>query len=189
MRPAVPSNRAVAVAVIVAAHAAGFAAIGAGGATPVAAARPAIVLRDVAEASRLEVTPPPPTFVPVAVDLAAPVFATGDAADAGKCELASAVQEALANDDAIRRAIDAVPPASRSVANAVTVWNGAWTALGGSVWADPVRAAVVAQVRAASPRCRDATITGPRLLMVAATGRSTALAFGSGVWRWADLLS
>ena len=43
-------------------------------------------------------------------------------------------------------------------------------------------------ILAAAPGCREVEVTGPRLMTVGGAGRPVALAFGSGVWRWADLL-
>jgi len=41
-------------------------------------------------------------------------------------------------------------------------------------------------VRAAPASCRDASVTGPRLLLIASASGNQVLAFGSGQWAWLD---
>lgn len=189
-----PPARSAAAVLIVAVHVAGLVALG-GGAAATSAARPTIVIHDIPGAPLPEAPPPPLVLAAIAVDVAVPaieIAGDGPAAASGECRLATALQAALAGDGAVRRALAAVPAEDRSLANAVMVWDGHWapaTALGGTPRANPVREVVVDQIHAASPDCRQAAITGPRLLVVTATESPTALAFGSGVWRWADLLS
>ncbi len=187
----VSPSRSLLVAVIALAHVAAFATSLSGVAERVTA-RPAIVVHDIAAPSIAEPPVPRLALAAIPVDVAAPtVDIAGEQPAPGGCDLATALQAALASDAAVGRALAAVPAESRSVANAVMVWDGRWAgaaALGGTAEANPIRAIVVDRILAAAPGCREVEVTGPRLMTVGGAGRPVALAFGSGVWRWADLL-
>jgi hypothetical protein len=114
--------------------------------------------------------------------------ATAGGGDADACRLAERIQSALASDPAFRSAVSNIAPEKRSVANAVMLWNGQWMELGGRETA-PIRSALTRFVREASPACRQEPVTGPLFLYVEGRPRTTVLAVGSGVWRWADLLA
>lgn len=110
---------------------------------------------------------------------------------AGPCALAENVEAALRSDPRVGRAIARIPVAARSVSNALLLWDGAWAtpaSIGGTAALVPIRAAVEAQVRAAPAPCRDEAVVGPRLVVVPGSDRPIVLAFGSGRWRWAEIL-
>ena len=91
----------------------------------------------------------------------------------------------------VHASLSQVPREARSVANAIMLWDGRWmeaSDLGGSTIADPIRAAIIEQVRFESPACRDMPIRGPRFITLVATPANIVLAMGSGEWRWSDLL-
>jgi hypothetical protein len=137
--------------------------------------------------------PPVPVDAAVAVQVEAPVVETApeiDLVGAGPsdCALTDAIQAALRTDSATAQALGKVPPASRSVANAVMIWDGRW-ATGATSALAPIQRIVVASIRAAPAACQAAAITGPRLIMVPDGSGSAVLAFGSGVWSWAQLLT
>ncbi|WP_419816716.1 hypothetical protein [Glacieibacterium sp.] len=140
----------------------------------------------------------PPVVAPalvetvVAVEVEAPLVDAPSAVPAvgparGDCALTDDIQSALRSDGATAAALSQVPAASRSVANALMIWDGRWGD-GNSALA-PIQRIVVASIRAASPECQAAAITGPRLIMVPDGKGSAVLAFGSGVWSWAQLLA
>lgn len=140
-----------------------------------------------------------PDSMPVVADADEPSFeiaverneAAAGLSGAG-CELTQAVQSALRESPDVRSALDRVPPHARSVANALMLWDGRWievAALGGAATLDPIRASIIASVRAADPLCRAASIVGPRLLLIEDASGMTVIAIGSGTWAWADLLS
>jgi hypothetical protein len=127
-----------------------------------------------------------------AADIAEPAAAlAGLAPGAAGCDLSDAVLARLHGSPAVTAAIERIPRAARSVADAVLLWDGHWIdagAVGGSDALEPIRIAVVSAVRAAPAPCRDASVTGPRLLIVAGTDGNRVLAFGSGQWTWAQVI-
>ncbi|MGI4879747.1 MAG: hypothetical protein ACRYG4_19900 [Janthinobacterium lividum] len=185
--------RSVAVAGVGLLHAGVLVVLGLGGQVGAAPALPAsaITVRAITGAAPAPVARVPLRLQAVATDVAPPAFdiapaAGGTGSDAG-CQLLGAVQSALSSDDGVRRVLAGIPAAT----SAVMLWDGRWhdDTLGGAAATNPVRQAIVARIAAAAPACRDATMTGPRLLVVASGNTSIALALGSGTWRWAELLS
>ena len=107
------------------------------------------------------------------------------------CRLAEWLQNVLATDPEVVAALARVPPASRSVANALMLWDGRWVATLDRSGADlmaPVRRRLVEGLLAAPEGCREDLIQGPRFIAVAEPQPATVLAVGSGIWRWSDLL-
>lgn len=171
---------------------------------PLAAQRDAVmmVIAIPAEATTPSVLPQMHETVVVA-DVAAPVFDTVAAlppapADTGvtpvigadECGLAETVGAALRGDPVVRGALQHIPAQSRSVANAVLIWNGEWSdaeSVGGEAILSPIRNAVIASVAAAPEACRSAAVVGPRLLLIADAPRPMLLAMGSGIWAWGQL--
>ena len=107
----------------------------------------------------------------------------------GGCDLTEIIQAAVRDDVDARSALQSLPQAAHSVANAIMLWDGSWTA-DKPTSADaltPVRKVLVATVANASTACREAVQAGPRLVTVAGPP-DMVLAIGSGRWRWGDLL-
>lgn len=136
------------------------------------------------EAPRFEMAPPPAATPPQALP-------------PGGCAMTTYIEAALAQQPAVARAAAAVPRAARTVANVVTLWNAGWAdprALGGDPVLAPIRQAISAAVRSAPAACQAETMMGPRLVLVteapADTGGDSTLvlAFGSGQWRWDELI-
>lgn len=168
-----------------------------------AAAMPAAAIVTVTEIAAAAPPSPPVEvkLVPVTADVDAPEL-TADAAEPAAalagltpgvagCDLSDAVQTQLRASPAVTAAIERIPRAARSVADAVLLWDGHWIdagAVGGSDALEPIRAAVASAVRAAPAHCRDASVTGPRLLIVASATGNQVLAFGSGRWTWAQVI-
>lgn len=110
----------------------------------------------------------------------------------GKCDLAGILQAYLQGDDKVATALATIPRPSRSVANAIMVWDGAWVPVpAGSPQVDvsSLRSAILEGVLAAPPDCRDAINQGPVLIALAGADGTTMLALGSGSWRASDLLT
>lgn len=185
MIAAVPSSRSVAFAAIVLLHVVGLAAIIAGRPVMANTEHAAITVHEVPVA-RLPDVAPAVTLAAIPVDLVAPPIEIADAAPTGTgaCAIADELQSALASDLAVKVALAAVPLDRRSMANAVMVWNGGWADAAASV-----RHAVVAQLQISPASCREIAVTGPRLLIIPTGNQPVVLAFGSGRWKWADLLS
>lgn len=144
--------------------------------------------------------PPPPIVFPAPAIILPSSLPTPteqqnrpQAGEAGGCALAARTAEAIAKDPAAMAELAALPPAYRTSADAVMLWNGEWLAgAPGSIAspATPSLRRVVAQVVAeASPECRAAPMGGPQFVAIPEQGRTTTLVIGSGAWRWSDLLA
>lgn len=110
---------------------------------------------------------------------------------AGGCELGVKLQAVLQSDDAITASLDAIPSAEQSVASAVMVWNTDWLPVAAARLSRShasIRDVVSASIAAATFECRAQPQIGPQLLVVRSRSRSMVLAFGSGRWRWQDLI-
>jgi len=134
-----------------------------------------------------------PAEVVIPAEASAPSFAIAPSLAAGTaCAVDGNVQVALRDSPAVATALGQVPVSSRSVADAVMLWDGRWAAaerLGGEAALQPIRETVRAGIRAAPEACRTAAVAGPRLIYVEVTGRTMILAFGSGEWAWDQLLT
>jgi len=104
------------------------------------------------------------------------------------CDMVGGVEARMQADPAVLKALSALPPDARSVANAVMLWDGAWT-LGPSP-----SAALLAldqglgrALNGAPPGCLDAQVLGPRLVTLRDARGATLLVIGSGEWRWSQL--
>lgn len=173
-----------------------------------------LTVLSLAAARRAPPAAPPPSSPPVPsrpkpIVAMADVVATADlpfdpgtiaiagALAGDSCDLAAAVQERLSTAPTAIAAIDDIPPAARSVANAVMIWDGRWSRISpadgapqpaGTLPETRIRWAVIEVLLSAAPACRDAIIRGPRFLLVSRPTGNAVLVFGSGQWRWADLL-
>ncbi len=108
-----------------------------------------------------------------------------------KCDLVPALKDALEASASVATALRLIPHQSRSVANAIMLWNGTWVdaaALGGNAAMVPIRTALVNAVGTAPPACLLETMAGPRLILISDTYGTLVLAVGSGNWHWMDLL-
>ncbi|MEO5641524.1 MAG: hypothetical protein ABIQ98_07145 [Sphingomicrobium sp.] len=151
-------------------------------------------------------TPPPipvpapevniPLAVPYQAEVQSPSPAAMDApqaSDVGGCALAARTADAIAKDPAAMAELAALPPAYRTLADAVILWNGEWVASApGSIDSPAILSIrhVLEQVAIeASPECRDEPIVGPQFIAIPEQNRTTTLVIGSGVWQWSDLLA
>jgi hypothetical protein len=126
--------------------------------------------------------PAPPNVVAVA----------GLAGPTDPCGLGTALQNAMQANPQVLNALNTIPRASRSVANAIMIWDGQWVvvnALGGEKSLEPVRSAIVQTVRVAPVNCINRINSGPLFISVAGPPATTVLALGSGQWRAADLIA
>lgn len=108
------------------------------------------------------------------------------------CPVAGILVQALEGDLAVRTALARIPQSSRSVANAVLLWDGRWAdpgRVGGTATIETVRQALAHGLANASWECREQVILGPVFLPVSNGSGTLVLALGSGAWRWRDLLS
>lgn len=139
-----------------------------------------------------------PRLIAVAAEVDAPVFelaetepvAPATVGSAG-CDLTEAITSNLRASAAVQAALAEIPRRSRSVANALMLWNGDWTSAetaGGQSSLAVLRLAIAASVRAAPLECRDVLVVGPRLILVPDAVGTAVLAIGSGSWSWGQLL-
>lgn len=137
-----------------------------------------------------------PALVEFAVppEVAAPSFESASALSAtgsGDCVIADQIRASLLESPMTQVALAAIPPESRTVANAIMLWDGRWTSLPGRTSVDGptlLREIIVASIRAAPAGCQVAPNRGPRLIIVPDGAGSVVLAFGSGTWQWSELL-
>lgn len=136
----------------------------------------------------------PMPVVPAVISVAAPQIATATAptaTSAGACDLTAPVQAALRLNGEVRAALGRVPRETRSVANAMVIWNAGWLDPDQTLDAparELIRASITTILASASESCRLQPQGGPRLLIVPGDGETIVLALGSGVWKWQDLL-
>ena len=107
------------------------------------------------------------------------------------CDILGSLQSFFQNDRIVRAGIAIIPARARSVANAVMIWDGVWAdpaSLGGAPALEPIQKGLLDIVLASPPDCQAEIVRGPRLIVVGDQRDSTVLAFGSGEWRWADLV-
>lgn len=195
-------NRRLVLPALLLAHAGVLALAVTDGPTGFAPAAAAAIMVTAVPAPTLSAVPPQdPVLREVIAQVDLPIFETAApvarpvpvaaASGAAGCAVADVVQAALRSSGPVRQALDRMPRDARSVADAVQLWNGHWVdaaTIGGPAALDPIRTAVDIAVRAAPETCREAGIAGPQLIFVAADGGTRVLAFGSGMWSWAQLM-
>jgi hypothetical protein len=137
---------------------------------------------------------PPAKIKTVGPIPAAPVFNAAAAVRAGfgtTCDVAYTLERGFGDDPLLSAQLARIGPESRSVANAIMVWDGRWVELGGGAPDDALetlRRAIVEAVRAAPPECLTEELSGPRFIAVTRSDTTTVLVLGSGTWRWEQVL-
>ena len=137
----------------------------------------------------------PPASTGVGQSVAATVTQPPASAAAGgatkTCKIYDVLQATLQTSAEVRAALHLIPAKSRSVANAVLLWDGRWVSaetVGGEPALGPIQAAVVGGINQAPVPCQEELVRGPRVVTVGDAHNTIILAFGSGEWRWADLV-
>lgn len=118
--------------------------------------------------------------------------AAAQAATRGElCEPLEAINGVANADEAVRAALDGLPPPSIGLANTISVWVAGWNELAQTPFAPlaPLRSAIEATLATLPPACLESPVSGPRLVIVATAQRTNVLVFGSGQWRWAELIA
>jgi hypothetical protein len=110
------------------------------------------------------------------------------AGDGAGCNLSQALSELLTASPEVRRSLDEMPPAQRSVANAVMLWDGQWSQDSISGGKALLRALLIKAVAGARPECLSNVNHGPVLFYVPDANATVVIAVGSGDWRWGDLI-
>ncbi len=146
-------------------------------------------------------TPPPPPRLPSEVvledvvelaelALAAETDPNATAASASGCAALDTITKAILADPVAVAAVLRAPPETRSIAEAIVVWNSGWTDYTATVGAplEPVRAAVRQSLGSIDEGCLDEPVLGPRLVPIPAGSGTMFLVFGSGIWTWRQLI-
>ena len=111
---------------------------------------------------------------------------------AGGCALARDAGDAIQRDAAAMAELDALPPAIRTSADAVMLWNGEWLdqgAMPGGRDAGALRRVVEQVVADAPVDCREVEAIGPVFIPIPERDHTVMIVIGSGTWRWAQLLA
>lgn len=109
---------------------------------------------------------------------------------AGACAVLPLITQALVADPAALAAVIGAPPETRSIADAVVLWNAGWTAAASTFDAPlaAARASIEQSLRSLPDACLDEPIAGPRLIPIANGDRTMFIAIGSGKWSWRQLV-
>ena len=111
--------------------------------------------------------------------------------EAGGCAIFDVVSKSLTAEPAVASAILSTPRESRSIADAVVIWNAGWSVSAGSPGEPlgPARAVIEQSLRDVPDNCLDEPVAGPRLVPIPEGDRTMFLAIGSGNWTWRQLLT
>lgn len=143
---------------------------------------------------------PPPSLATKFADQSRPVSAPSAISDPnsravagpiGGCATLNVVAKALVADQAAIMSVINSPPETRSIAEAVVIWNAGWSNAAGSLDAPlgPVRTVVEQSLETVDDSCLDSPIAGPRLVPIPDGDQTMFLAFGSGNWTWRELVT
>jgi hypothetical protein len=116
----------------------------------------------------------------------APATPVANRADLGACDVGGRLQAALREDVAVMDALNRLPADARSVANAVSIWNGAWVESAEA--SNILRTRIESLLHELEPGCLEADVAGPRFIVLDIPAGAVVLALGSGQWRWRALL-
>jgi hypothetical protein len=111
------------------------------------------------------------------------------AAGAASCLTLELIRKAILDDPVAVTSVLNSPPHTRSIAEAVILWNAGWSESAASDTSPlgPTRAAVERSLGAVDGGCLDEPIAGPRLVPVPAGTGTMFVVFGSGNWTWRDV--
>lgn len=132
----------------------------------------------------------PAVAAPIEITAAA-ATAKGTAAD---CPIVEDVAKGILADPEALQAVINAPPETRSIADAIVVWNAAWAPATTPTIPDapaplgPVRTNVQATLQSLPEECLSPVVSGPRLIAVPNGERTLILVFGSGDWSWQTLI-
>ena len=200
------NRRAFIAALVIAGHALLLLAIWSQSQIMIVTMPPAMALLDYTEppaatasaplpAVRIELPPIDIPLIEIAIpdaadDRAVPVPTSLPAAALGGCAPEDALRLALAASPEVMRALAAIPASQRSVADAIVVWNAAWSVPTRRSHAPlaSIKIVVTHTLGALPAPCLAQEVNGPRLVLIEAASGPMVLAFGSGTWRWQDVV-
>ena len=114
----------------------------------------------------------------------------GPGSGGGSCDMVRWVQDAVRDDQAVRRAVIEAAQAMNASGRAILVWNGDWLQSrnqSGKGLAG-VRQAIALEVAFAPAECKAQRMTGLAVLKLEDRSGGAQLALGKGSWKWSDLL-
>lgn len=118
-----------------------------------------------------------------------PDIAAAEASASG-CAILEDVTKAIVEDPTAVSAVVQAPSDTRSVADAIVMWNAEWSdptaTYDGPL--EPVRRAVVQSLSGLDETCLEEPVIGPRFIPVPQGDRTLFLVFGSGDWKWKQLV-
>lgn len=118
---------------------------------------------------------------------------TAQIGPAGQCATLDVLTKAIVTDPPAVDAIINAPPETRSIAEAIVMWNTGWSSAASTTKSPltPARMVVEHSLESVEDNCLDEPIAGPRLIPIpVADGQRTMfLVFGSGNWTWRELVS
>lgn len=147
--------------------------------------------------------PPPPPVLPSQlveeiVELTAQALdmepdSTALEAPSGQCATLDLVSKALIADASAVRAVIEAPPETRSIAEAIVIWNVGWSSAASTPQSPlaPARSVVEESLGMVEDSCLDEPIAGPRLIPIAIPDSQLTmfLVVGSGNWTWRQLVT
>ena len=194
-------QRILVLAIVLALHLVllGLLIIGKGGAAPARIEPGFVQIAMLAAATPATSKPPPPAMPSKLRALPVPSFSlslqdeldiNAAAASSDNCSTLDEVSAALLADPVAIAAIRQAPPETRSLADAVVMWNAGWSAASISDDAPlgPVRAAIERALLVVDDGCLDEVIAGPRFVQIPDGKGTMFVVLGSGQWRWRQLL-
>ena len=193
------AERVTVLAVAAALHLGLLALLVSAGSLPPPLARPLIAMTMVALTPERATGRPPPPALPSRIAQPQRVFRElmfSDQPDAsasgaaGACATLPLIIQALIADPSALAAMLGAPPETRSIADAVVLWNAGWAAAASTPDAPlaPARATIESSLRSLPDACLDEPIAGPRLVPVPNGDRTMFIAIGSGNWSWRQLV-
>lgn len=143
---------------------------------------------------------PPPPVLPSKIADPKPVVTTDSFSAeldptplgaSGGCAIFDLVSKSLTAEPAVAAAMQTTPRESRSIADAVVIWNAGWSSTANAPGdpLGPARASIEQSLRSAPDNCLDEPVAGPRLVPIPEGERTMFLAIGSGNWTWRQLLA
>jgi hypothetical protein len=140
--------------------------------------------------------PPPPPVLPAKIrelvieaeaQQASPETSTTAVGAPGPgCTTLDLVRNGILADPVALESVLKAPPETRSIAEAVVLWNTRWSESAGSVQSPlgATRTAVERTLASLDEGCLDEPIAGPRLVPIPAGTGTMFVVFGSGTWTW-----
>lgn len=115
---------------------------------------------------------------------------TATGAPAAGCATLEVVTNALLADRAVVDAIHRAPLEARSISGAIVMWNAGWSNTARTIDAPLglVRAVAERSLHSVDPGCLEEEVAGPRLVPIPVGDNTMFVVFGSGIWRWRELM-